>query len=102
MRPIVTNAGSERQVKEAEQKERLSLDQNKIDLGAMLSTKPGRRVVWRILEKCKVFETIWENSARIHYNAGQQDLGHWLMGEVAEAGEDYLFLMMKENKRENL
>lgn len=94
---LVSNAASEKQVKKASERENKILNNESNDLRSILSTLEGRRVLWRILSECKTFGTIWHPSAAIHYNSGKQDLGHWLMGEITEAGEDYLFNMMKEN-----
>lgn len=63
------------------------------------SSTDGRQVLWRILEKCKVFNSVWEPSAKIHYNSGKQDLGHWLMAEIIRTNENILFKMMAENKQ---
>ena len=63
----------------------------------VMSNPLGRRFVWRILEQCKVFESIWSESNRLHYNSGKQDIGHWLMTELTNDG----FLnMIKESKEQ--
>ncbi len=96
--PLVKNASDKDQLKAAEQKlklrEKLEID----DLQFILSSVQGRRVMWRFLIQCKVFETIWESSAKIHYNSGRQDVGHFIMSEIIRANEDAYLLMMKENK----
>lgn len=69
------------------------------DLRTVLGNESGRRLVWRLLEECKTFGSVWENSAKIHYNAGRQDLGHFIMAEIVEADENLLFKLMKENKK---
>ena len=97
---LVKNASSEKQVKEAASMERHTRDQDVEDLRKVLNTAEGRSVVWRILSKCKTFETIWHPSAAIHYNSGQQDIGHWLMSEVAETGPECLMILMKENYKQ--
>lgn len=99
-KPLVTDAADKKQIKNAEQKEKLSRDQELSDLAIVGATKEGRRFLWRLLEKCKVFESVWENSARIHFNAGQQDLGHFVMSEITECDQKILFQMMTENKKE--
>lgn len=101
-KPFVTDTTDKKQIKNAEQREKLLRDQELSDIAIVCSTLEGRRFVWRILSKCKTFESVWENSARIHFNAGQQDLGHFLMSEVIETKEEILFQMMKENKREQV
>lgn len=81
-------------------KERFGRDQEMSDLLSVLGTRQGRRVVWRLMSKCRVFSSVWENSARIHYNSGQQDIGHFLMAEVVEANPHKLIEMMKESKED--
>ncbi len=68
------------------------------DLRFVLKTTEGRRVFWRLMAHCRVLESIWDGSAKIHYNSGRQDVGHFVMAEVIQANEDAYLLMMKENK----
>lgn len=95
----VMNAADENQVQAVERKMKEERRQELNDLRTVLSSESGRRLVWRILTKCKTFGSVWDNSARIHYNSGQQDLGHFIMAEVIEADEALLFKMMKESKK---
>jgi len=99
-RSLVKNAASEKQVKKAETRELSKREMELNDLRIVLGSVRGRRVFWRLLEHCKVFGTVWEPSAKIHYNSGQQDVGHFLMSEIVQADERYLFDMMRENKKE--
>lgn len=99
---LVKNAASPKQVHNAEKKEESIREKELNDLRQVLDTPQGRRVVWRFLEKCRVFNSIWEASAKIHFNAGQQDIGHFIMGEIVEADEKFLLEMMKENKKETM
>lgn len=101
-KPLVTDASDKKQIKNAEQREKILRDRELSDLAAVCSSVEGRRFVWRVLSRCKTFESVWENSARIHYNAGIQDLGHFLMSEIVETSEEILFQMMKENKKEQV
>lgn len=99
-RAVVKNAADEAQVKKAKiQEEDIRLEELN-DLRVVLSMKEGRRFLWRLLTHCKVFESIWEPSAKIHYLAGSQDIGHFIMAEISDAGQDYLFKMMEEAKKE--
>lgn len=97
----MVNAGDENQVRGAERKIKHERELELRDLCAVLATRPGRRLIWRLMGKCKVFESIWEQSARIHYNSGQQDIGQFLLKEVVEANEESLFQMMREAKVKN-
>lgn len=99
-RSLVKNAADEKQVKGAAEKEKRGRDRELDDLAFILNDIRGRRAMWRVLGYCKAFESIWEPSAKIHYNAGQQDVGHFLLNDLMEASEDLYLLMAKEAKKE--
>lgn len=99
-KPIVTNAANEGQVNQAESKVKFERNQQLDDIRTVISTVQGRRFLWRLLGFCKTFETVWENSARIHYNAGKQDVGHYLLAEINDAGQEAFFTMMREQTKE--
>lgn len=96
---LVKNAGDPEQVENAKKSQGFKRDDELNDIRMVLNTQAGRRFVWRILEKCGVHRSIWSQSALIHYNSGQQDLGHYIESEIVEADENLLFLMMTENRR---
>ena len=94
---LVGNAADAKQVKSAGHKERLKDKEKKKDLQSILNTVEGRRFLWVQLSKCKVYESIWESSAKIHYNAGKQDLGHELMADIIDASPEAYLQMQKES-----
>ncbi len=71
------------------------------DIRTVLSNISGRRFVWRLLETCRTFNTIFSRETSVmSYNSGQQDVGHFVMSEIAEADENLLLKLMRENKKE--
>jgi hypothetical protein len=101
-RSLVKNAADETQVKDAANKEKRGRERDLEDLAFLLSDKRGRRAMWRILSYCGTFKSIWEPSAKIHYNAGQQDVGHYMLNDLMDASEENYILMAKEAKKEKL
>lgn len=96
-KPLVTNAGDPRQVRRAGQAERLRRTDELNDLREVLSNVAGRRFIWRLMERCKTFESVWHPSALVHYQAGEQDVGHWLMAEINETSRKLFFQMIQEH-----
>lgn len=101
-RSLVKNAADETQVKEAANKEKRGRERDLEDLSFLLSDVRGRRAMWRILSYCGTFKSIWEPSAKIHYNSGQQDVGHFMLKDLMEASEAGYLLMASEAKKEKL
>lgn len=97
-RAAVANASDPKQVKFAGRKDQEKRQRDLAALREVLRLPAGRIVIWNLLTHCKVFESIWHASALIHANAGRQDVGHWLMAEIAEADEDALLDLMREAK----
>lgn len=96
-RPLTRNAGNPRDVAKAkaveEQRRVLELD----DMKRLLTTDVGRRVMWRILKHCRVYETITVQSSVIYTLSGMRDVGLFVMAEIAAADELALLRMMQEN-----
>lgn len=99
---LVKNAADEGQVKTAAEKEKRGRERDLDDLYFVTSDVRGRRAMWRILSYCGTFKSIWEPSAKIHYNSGQQDVGHFLLDSLMEASEENYLLMAREAKKEKL
>lgn len=68
------------------------------DIRALLKLPEGRRFFWRLLGHTRVNASIWDGSARIHYNSGRQDVGHFILAEICTAREEAYLQMMKENR----
>lgn len=88
-------------VKAAELKEKDLRRQELNDIRTLLSNASGRRFIWRLLEKCRTFESVFSSDPNhVYVNIGQQDLGHFLLAEITEADENLLLKLMKENRKE--
>ncbi len=98
MKTLVANAADEVQVKEATKKIKDRRFYELEDIRAILKEPHGRAFLWRVLEHCKVFESIYHPSALIHHNSGKQDVGHFIMAEIVAADDNAFLLMMKESK----
>lgn len=99
MKTMVKNAADEEQVKTAERQERYDRKKELADMRLILETDHGRRFVWRYLEACHVFGSVFNNSGSVTYfNEGRRDVGLKLMADVTEANDEALIVMMREAK----
>lgn len=93
----VRDTGDKQQQERVAKKQENKRQQLQEDYHALLNSPNGRRVLWDIIAYCKVFETIWDPSAKIHFNSGRQDVGHFVMAQIMKAKPDALTTMMIEN-----
>ena len=87
-------------VKRAELKEKDKRKQELNDLRTVLSSVSGRRIMWRLLEECKTFNTVFADKHSVmSYMSGQQDLGHFIMSEIIAADPNLMIRLMKDNNK---
>lgn len=98
--PLVTNAASKKQVQKAQQVVAFKAERDRVEMIGLLEDPRFRRFLWNVLELCHVHHSIWDPSARIHYNAGQQDIGHAIMAQILEARPSAYLTLMEEHARE--
>lgn len=97
-RPLQGNAADPRQVKYGARKERERETRFLDAVRSVLGTSAGRIMCWELLARAGIFRSIWENSARIHYNAGRQDFGHELLAALLQADEARYLVMEQEQR----
>tara|TARA_R110000764_G_scaffold43889_1_gene98741 strand:+ start:3762 stop:4034 length:273 start_codon:yes stop_codon:yes gene_type:complete len=72
-----------------------------IAMAQVLSTENGRLFMWRCLQNCSVFESIYTSDATLHaFKSGKREHGLWLAAELKEAAPESYFKMLKENDYE--
>ena len=100
MKPaLVKNAADKDQVEAADRKERYTRKMELADLRSILATEHGRRFIWRYLEVCHVFGSVFNNSGSVTYfNEGRRDIGLKLLADITEANDESLIQMMRESK----
>lgn len=94
---LVGNAADDTQVRRGKETERQREEREANDLGVVLSTVEGRRFLWRVMAKCRTYESVFSTDPGIMaFMAGRQDLGHWLFGMVTETDPRAMLTMMTE------
>ena len=100
MKPYVTNAANETQVKEAGQKETRVRNTHYEDVKWVLSSQAGRRVLHKYLMDAGILVTSFNNSGSITaFNEGQRNMGLKLLADIEEADPEMYTLMRQEYKR---
>ena len=94
------DVGDVKQVRKRKKKHELIRDQELEDIRVLLKLPSGRRFLWNLLSKCKIFETISNHdSLRMAIASGNRDIGLSLIAEINEADRDGFFNLMKESKK---
>jgi L-amino acid N-acyltransferase YncA len=94
------NAADQRQTRFAERLERDRARRWEAELDAVMATQPGRAVMWALVRRAGVYESVWRPSAEIHYLAGRQDFGKELLAELLRICPDKYLTMESEARAE--
>lgn len=99
---LVTNASDHRQLKKARKTEKNQRDDELNDLRVLIGTPEGRRFLWRVLNRCHIFESAFnDNAVTMAFLVGEDNVGKFLLAEIIEADPRALMLLMSENKLRN-
>jgi len=97
---IPSVATTPEEVKAQEDERRRMLEQELSDVRWILSDARGRRFIWRLFDYCGVYRTVMTGNSYTFHNAGKQDVGHFVMGEVSMADPMALVNMTREQINE--
>lgn len=96
-RAIQGSVSDEKQVRKASRSERWHQERLDQAWRTVLAMPEARLVFNDLLTQCMTFRSIFETSARIYYNSGRQDWGHFLIERI-EAVDPLIWLQMQRDK----
>jgi hypothetical protein len=94
----MSDAGDEKQVQARKAAAKFAREQEIDEFKAVLRTREGRAVMWRILEYCHIYHAAPEGLENMARFEGGRDIGTWLMNECFTSYKDAYSLMQRENR----
>lgn len=94
---VQVNAADKDQVVKGAREERSKRQQEIDDMKVVLSTRAGRRFVWRHLTNAGIFQSTFTGNSATFFNEGRRDIGLKMLAEVNAASPESYLLMMKES-----
>lgn len=80
-------------------KQKESREMELLTIRNLMKTENGRTFMWRCLQDCGTFESMFNTDAIQHaYNAGKRSHGLWLEQELKDSATDDYYKMLKENR----
>lgn len=79
-------------------KERLQAELQADDFKSVLSTPQGRRLIWRLLDKCGVYRSTFRPNSEAAFLEGQRAIGLYLLLDLQDLCPDRLVEMLAEAK----
>lgn len=92
-------AGQERTFARTAEEERLAREKEQNDLRWVMSTKQGRRFMWRLLSRAGLFQSCFDmNSAVMAFKEGNRNAGLQQLTDIMEACPERYSEMFAEQK----
>lgn len=77
------DAGDQKKQAKKEAKAKVRRDEELDFWRAVLATYEGRAVLWKALERCKIFRFGFTGDSNLlHFNEGERSIGGWVMDEL--------------------
>jgi hypothetical protein len=87
------------------QREKVKRKQYDADLGSVMGTPEGRRLMWRLIDDtCGVYASSFTGNSQTFFNEGRRSIGLFLLGEaqrVAPADAVHMYQEQLQARRED-
>ncbi len=102
MRDPTDTAALDAEARSDEEKAQRKREQEVEDIKWLMAHAQGRRIMARIFNRTGIRRTPFNtNGSTMAFNAGAQNVGLWLEGEVLDAAPDAYMRLLKEFARDN-
>lgn len=71
------------------------------DFKWLMSSKRGRRIVWRWLERTGMFRSSFTGNSETFFREGQRNVGLVLMAQINDAAPDMYPVMLQEQRKDS-
>jgi hypothetical protein len=93
--------GQEQEKREAEARKHLVRELEIADVKWLMSSKRGRRIMWRLLDLSGPFRLSFDtNAMKMAFNEGNRNLGNQLFNEVMNLCPELYPVMVKEQRND--
>lgn len=96
---MAQNVADPEQVKEAERRERRSIDRESRDFRAIMETQPGRRFIARLLDYCGFQRSSFTGNSATFFNEGKREVALKLWADINRICPD-LYMQMLDDAKE--
>jgi len=97
---LVGNVADEDQIRRGRKKQNIREELELKDMKDLLATHFGKRILWRYLAFCKIFESSFTVDPNItSFNEGKRDVGLKMLADISEADPGAFVEMMLANKK---
>lgn len=93
--------GQQRARQVTDERDKLSRLEEADDLKWLMGSKRGRRIVWRLLERCGVYRTSFNtNALSMAFNEGSRNNGLYLLSVIQAVPEKYVLMLQEQKEHE--
>jgi len=91
--------GHDRGKREDDARKRLIREMEAADVKWLMSSRKGRRIVWRLIDFSGAFRLSFDtNAMKMAFNEGNRNLGNWFFNEVMTLCPEMYPVMVKEQQ----
>jgi hypothetical protein len=96
------DSSDEQHVKGRKTKAKIRREDQLSCLRDILETEGGQEFFWRLLSRCRLYETSFTGNSQTFFNEGKREVGLWILSEIVAADPAAYSKMMTKNTEEFL
>jgi hypothetical protein len=99
---LAYDSSDEQHVKGRKTKAKIRREDQLSAMRHILEEEGGQEFFWRLLARCKLYETSFTGNSQTFFNEGKREVGLWVLSEIVAADPAAYAKMMMKNEEEFL
>ncbi len=96
----IYDASDEKHVKTKKTRAKIERENQLSAMRDIVESKGGAEFLWRLLSRCKLYETSFTGNSTTFFNEGKREVGLWVLSEIMAADPTAYTKMMETHQEE--
>lgn len=96
----IYDASDEKHVKTKKTRAKIERENQLSAMRDIVENKGGAEFLWRLLSRCKLYETSFTGNSQTFFNEGKREVGLWVLAEIMAADPKAYANMMINHQEE--
>lgn len=96
----IYDASDEKHVKTKKTRAKIERENQLSAMRDIIESKGGAEFLWRLLSRCRLYETSFTGNSQTFFNEGKREIGLWVLAEIMAADPNAYARLMTKHQEE--
>ena len=97
---LAYDSSDEQHVKGRKTKAKIRREDQLSAMRDIIESKGGAEFLWRLLSRCRLYETSFTGNSQTFFNEGKREIGLWVLAEIMAADPNAYARLMTKHQEE--